>query len=289
MIINKLELKKYNKDMMLTWEITHNCNYRCEYCFQGLNKKSDNSQKNAEEQAVLIKKIILDNKKKIKFLFFGGEPSIFDLTKIVNILDNEFISKYSIITNLSRDKNYYLDLYNEINNRNKKLNITASLHETQCDYKEFLNKVKYLIDKNINIAITFVVNDKNINILDDINNFCFVNKIKIRFNLERDANNEVCNCCNETIKKFELINDNKIRRIFYINNTKQEYIGDNNCLNLKGYKCYLKNQTINPDGIIKYSCSFIETNYNSIYDNNIKLYNHDKYFIVKRARKIPSL
>ena len=266
-----------NKNKHLSWRITNNCNYRCEYCSQGLNKKSDNNQEKLNADAEIIKNIIIKTKQKINFSFFGGEPSIFDLPKLVTIIDNKYISNYSTITNLSRDESYYKKLYNEINNRNKKLKIIASLHETQCNYKEFLNKALNLYNYGINIRIEIVIGSNNLdfckNIISYMNNNNFDDFL---FSIERDINNKIS--CSEASVKFanDYMKNKSSWKLFLEtkNGTKkmsfQEIINDceDKILLTNGWSCQQSKVRIEPDGIIRTVCEYNDCNKYSIYDNN---------------------
>lgn len=265
MDILSITIDKKNK---IEWMLTKCCNYKCEYCSEGKYKPSnDNNQKNLEKQAVLIKKIIIKNKQKVGFEFFGGEPTIFNLSELIKILDNEYITDYLLITNLSRDKQYYLELYNVTKYYNKKLKITASLHETQCDYKEFLNKINFLIENGLNISLQMVVNNNNLKLAKKIYK-TFLHKKK--FCVERDGNNklngskeciEFVNSCNEKNKKTFTVNKNKIL-------TKEELIFDKGIVNLYNYKCYINTIRIDPFGKIGTACKYNNSIDKNIYDED---------------------
>lgn len=70
--------EKFNNNVLsLTILMTRNCNFKCTYCFEGLNKKSDSLKPKTKEAIFKFINNVFNENKNIKFLsitLFGGEP-----------------------------------------------------------------------------------------------------------------------------------------------------------------------------------------------------------------------
>lgn len=144
-------------DLSILWTLTKYCPYNCEYCIQknGKVKQIEHTQEYLEQIANKIKNIL--NKAgnpNTKIVFIGGEPSIFNLSDIIEKLDCACIKKYSVVTNLFQKIDYYLNLEKYVNNLNKQISFSASLHKTQCNIDDFLNKVIHLKNCRPTLVVT---------------------------------------------------------------------------------------------------------------------------------------
>ena len=161
--ILKIENLKFKDDTYyIRWNITRLCNYYCDFCIQG---NRDKHLLDSRDEASIIRnkisnKIIdfiekkLNNKyKKINIYLIGGEVTILNdfieiLKKIVNVKFNGVI-KFYITTNLSCDISLIKSIKSIFyENKNRVLIITASYYKEFTSEKEFINKVKYLYEKN---------------------------------------------------------------------------------------------------------------------------------------------
>lgn len=155
---------KVKKDVVLDnpmfyikWRLFNACNYHCSYC---IRKDLDKSNNGFETLIGYAKKL---NKVKIPFRLelIGGEPTLIDLRKLISYIENDNLKSIYISTNFSRDRNYFEELNEYLNNRNIELVLSCSLHEAECNINEFLEKISYLSNVVNKIYIECVSTDEN--------------------------------------------------------------------------------------------------------------------------------
>lgn len=271
--IIKLDKMYSRSDLInISWKVTQFCNYKCDYCIQRKSwiDKPDVNQKQIEIIAQKIHDLIMRSKKNIRLSFIGGEATLFDLSKIIPILDNEYIKQYYLTTNLSRPVDYYLKLENLITETyNKRYSFVASLHETQCNVDDFFNKMLQLRYGYVSIVVT---KDNYAEIIEITEKY--KDKVKIVLVPEKNNNTkqkEVKILPSQVLEYMKEHNNvkNKITMIvtFKGNDIKfyNSFVGlyndlDDKILDLRGYKCTPRGFRITPDGIIKRGiCNYEDT------------------------------
>lgn len=193
--ISNIELlihKDYYDDFIhIEWRITYLCNYDCSYCIQ----KGSRSKKIIPLDVDFLKKIavkinsIIDSVSKPCYLtLVGGEPTLID---IPYFLENIFISKnlkyIKIISNFSKN----VEFYNKINEISVKRNIidkfNFSLHEKFVEPEKFFEKLKQLTFSNF--LIELVVTKDNIEIAKKVKDLAEKNNFTLKFDInKKDVN-----------------------------------------------------------------------------------------------------
>lgn len=166
--INKIYKNDDNKEVIISWQMTYWCNYKCEYCIQRRTKNVDRTFPNMPflcEQASKINNAIeASDVTNFKLSLIGGEITYIDLKYLFdNYLTSSKISRVHITTNLSRDIDYFIDIKNYFNQKNIKVKISPSLHLTQIkNLDDFINKAKYLKSR-----VELVVSEYNLHLLEN--------------------------------------------------------------------------------------------------------------------------
>ena len=206
MISNKDILETFNteieKTYTISWKMTEGCNYHCPYCIaQSPGKKFDGYEK-VKNIAYKIHELTEQINKPIMLHFVGGEPSMYDLKELTKIIGIDKLTKINLISNFSRDVNYYIDYCNFCKDNKLKLNLLLSYHPTECDKQEFLDKL-YKVRQVHKISVGLVFNNDNIE--KDVVNYCFENDIRINLSIERDLNNNALKLTEENRQYFDTI------------------------------------------------------------------------------------
>lgn len=134
-----------------TYEITSNCNYKCDYCCA--YKDEQYSDLNTINNIIYFFKQLNDlgTTDYIEIQLFGGECTLHpNFIYIIEELSKLNKIKFILFTNLSSDLNIYKQ-FCEIAN-NKIHNISVSYHYNHCSTKEFINKIDYLLN-NYNVIV----------------------------------------------------------------------------------------------------------------------------------------
>lgn len=249
-----MEIKSYknlNGLLSLSWQLTMKCNYHCSYCSQNNNKNKYDffSQKQIEEIAIKLKENIIFNNIPIRIHLTGGEPTLYNLSNVIRILDNDLIKNYSITTNLSRDFVYYYELSKLLNN--KKISFSASLHETECNIDEFIKKANLIP----NLKVYMVATETNQSIIEKVSK-----KLKCEYIIrpEHDKNFNLINISsiknNRNFNYVEIEDENGIHIFSNQSDIWKKY----GAINFNGYKCKRNYYKIKPNGdVYNGSCSFI--------------------------------
>jgi MoaA/NifB/PqqE/SkfB family radical SAM enzyme len=242
--------KNLNNLLSLSWQLTMKCNYHCPYCSQ---KESKNkfiflSQEEIEKIALRLKETIIFNNIPVRIHLTGGEPTLYNLSNIIKILDNDLIKNYSITTNLSKDLVYYYKLSKVLK---KQISFSASLHETECDIEEFIKKANLIP----NLKVYMVATETNQNVIEKVSK-----KLKCEYIIrpEHDKNFNLINFSfikNNRNSNYVEIEDESGVRIFSNQSDIWKKYG---AINFNGYKCKRNYYKIKPNGdIYNGSCSFI--------------------------------
>lgn len=195
-----------DKYFTISWKITEGCNYKCPYCIASCQGKKADPKENIEKIAKGINEICKEIDKPILLHFVGGEPSLYDLTNVLKIIDNDKIININVISNLSRPVKYWVDFIEYCKTRNIKPTLLFSYHPTECDKNIFLNKLKDLYEQSgYKFSVGLVFNNDNIelDVIDFIKNL----KLKINMAKERDLNNKCAIISPENEKIFKDVED----------------------------------------------------------------------------------
>lgn len=134
-----------------TYEITSNCNYKCDYCIA--YKDEQYSDLNTINNIIYFFNQLnnLNTTDSIEIQLFGGECTLHpNFIYIIEELSKLNKVKFILFTNLSSDLNIYKQ-FCEIAS-NKINNISVSYHYNHCSTKEFINKIGYILN-NYNVIV----------------------------------------------------------------------------------------------------------------------------------------
>jgi len=229
---------------------------------QGNKPKKDTNPILIEKISKEINKIIYKLKqqgKNIDFHLIGGEVSIYDIKNLIlkNInLSN--IYRFSMVTNLSRNVEYYEELLNYLTQNKVNIRIKASYHPTEVSEENFINKIKSLKDYNIIPSLLLTKNE-------EINEYVYnvYNKLK-EINIQLSVSVERVNGIPidvSFIKNKEILSEDRCKFHVYYNNNEKELLTKyellNKIKNTKDYLCDINNSKliIGPKGNIKNACS----------------------------------
>lgn len=207
----------------ISWKMTELCNFHCPNCIAGHpNKVIHNSQSTIEKYALKIKDFIdnrfvisrqrfrgyplrcWDDKGQlhpdfwtgaIKLHFVGGEPTLYDLESVLKIIGLEQVGKISLVTNFSRNNDYFLSLNNLCKENHTVLKVVASYHSEFGSKDDFLAKVFDLKNRGMLMRVSTIVKDDNFdrNFIDkSIANGVYVNAPRERTldNVEAEISDE---------------------------------------------------------------------------------------------------
>ena len=171
------------KSNKLTLVMTYDCNFRCPYCFEGMNSKFKNSYMNKELIDAALS-LIGDSLEYI--CLFGGEPLLLRNREAIEYLISKTPDKiYSTITN-GYNLDSFIDLFEKINV--SYIMITLDGAQSTHDRRRFLANGEGTFDKimhNIQIAL-----EKGI-------------PIKIRMNVDNDNFSECIKLREIMIESFK--------------------------------------------------------------------------------------
>jgi len=143
-----------DKDLLkFDWDIHHDCNYRCPYCwFYG----KWHIEKRESLYLPMVEWVkhwdrVYEKYGTVCISINGGEPSIYpSFLDLVKALSEKHL--VSFITNLSFDVEFFLATQISPS----KIVLGLSFHPLQSDLESFLNKAKLLIKENYEITVYFV-------------------------------------------------------------------------------------------------------------------------------------
>jgi MoaA/NifB/PqqE/SkfB family radical SAM enzyme len=137
----------FDYDLKVTLKPTFKCNHRCWFCTEYDN--STESWTKEQCDAVLEKlKEIPNNKKKIFFYFYGGEPTLSRYWEYLNYRLVEIFHNRELFiqtqTNLSLNKNrleLFLDTINGLKSKKHIIDICSSYHLNKQNVEDFIEKM----------------------------------------------------------------------------------------------------------------------------------------------------
>ena len=209
-----------------------------------------------------INKIICKLKqqdKNIDVHLIGGEVSIYDIKNLIlKNIDLSNIYRFSMVTNLSRNVEYYKELFEYLTQNKVNIRIKASFHPTEVSAEDFVNKIKSLKDYNIIPSLLITKNE-------EINNYVYniYNKLK-EIGIQPSVSLERINGIQidvSFIKNKEILSEDRCKFHVYYNNNEKELLTKyellNKIKNTKDYLCDINNSKliIGPKGNIKNACS----------------------------------
>lgn len=132
--------KQYQEDKSVRWSTGKACNYDCPGCIQSLcARKSKSGIKMLTDEAMIASAKIASQFERV--VLIGGEPTIYNLPKILKYVDFSNIRIFSITTNGSTSYEYL----SSILSMDKSIRCSFSFH-TYHDGQEWLDKIKKLSD-----------------------------------------------------------------------------------------------------------------------------------------------
>lgn len=167
--------------MKVSLSLTHNCNFRCRYCYAGRKYKADMPLETAKQVVDLA--IEKSHGEMIDFSFFGGEPLLkFELIKQISSYIHSQTSRSSIpyrlgittngsilnqeILNFFKEQNFSLcfslDGPEEIHNKNR------IQQNGKGSYKKVINNLKWACEELKNIQVNAVYNRDSLPHLNEI-------------------------------------------------------------------------------------------------------------------------
>lgn len=257
-MITKIEKNLGIEDYFnLTYRVTNVCNYHCPYCMQGNDKpKKDTTPELIQIISKKINEVIKELHsygKKIDFHLIGGEVSIYDIKNLIlKNIDFYNIYRFSMVTNLSRDVEYYKDLFSYLKNQKVDIRIKASFHPTETTKEEFINKLIEL--KEFKVIASLLITEKKYYNIEEMYNELTKLEIPVSVSVER-INGEPITTNSNLIDK-----DKCLFHVTY-DNGKTELLEKYTLLksldSVKGFVCDVdKNRIIiDNNGSIKKVCS----------------------------------
>ena len=125
-----------NPYFLFNWHVTGWCNYNCPYCINRKWKCDWISEERKIEEAKKINELIKKSniKDKISFRLIGGEPTYYNWPKILDYIER--IDKIVLVTNFSRELEYFKEIYSYCRKRKIKLFLGLSKHDENENFDE---------------------------------------------------------------------------------------------------------------------------------------------------------
>jgi organic radical activating enzyme len=208
---------------------TSKCNYKCYYCTSNRNNDNPIVKLNTTNINKIINTSRKYAKKPVKLYIVGGEPTVYPhLLDMVNDICKELKQDdlIEVQSNLAKNIKWIEKFTNNINDLSK-FRFSASYHNTQCkNFKEFIEKCKFLKEKNIlgTIAVMY-------NIMKDVTsnwfifNKLFEDHIELAYLVEPTVKNLTVKA-NQTIPLYstkEIEYMNKDKNLEYFKKTSPFY------------------------------------------------------------------
>ena len=252
-----LQLNKPSKYFTINWKMTLWCNYKCSYCFQKREKQTD--IESIYKTSVKINRLIDILDENVCLQLVGGEVTYYDLEYIFNnYLTSSKIKKVTIITNFSRDVNYFNRLANLFKKRDIVINIVISCHlEYIKDFNTFYEKIKnldnYIKLSHISIVVTnenYLTINKLFSTLNKENYSYFFSKLQLVKN-QKGITEEVNHIYSKLVDTY--VKDKKQWHLVFTDNTEMDFNRSELLkynLNFRDYICY-SNVRIDVDGKVR--------------------------------------
>ena len=121
---------------LFNWHVTGWCNYNCPYCINRKWKCGWIPEEKKIEEAKKINELIKksDIKDKISFRLIGGEPTYYNWCKILEYIER--IDKIVLVTNFSRELDYFKEIYAYCKKRKIRLFLGLSKHDENKNFDE---------------------------------------------------------------------------------------------------------------------------------------------------------
>lgn len=157
--------------------LTDNCNFRCTYCYEGINKKLNYM---TEEVLVDSLKYIfgnVDKTEKIKITLLGGEPLLNKTIffKLFEIIENDYSDlkkriSYSITTNSSLIDDKIIDVFKQYNvevgvsidGDRVTHNLNRMFQGNEDVYDKILTNIQQMLKKKIGVKGRMTVTSNNV-------------------------------------------------------------------------------------------------------------------------------
>ena len=200
----------------ISWKMTDFCPYSCSYCYMAnaveKAKKCQNNptQFDVEEISSRIDELFecLGNKKdSIQLHLIGGEPSIFNLIKVIDKIKTPNLKYLNLATNLYRNVDYYKELKRYCNSRGIEYGSSASFHITQCNPQEYVDKVLEL-----GVQTKIVVNNENLKLYKPYLEMFMNNNISIELTVERNSKNECVQLTDDNLDFVQKVREYQFNR-----------------------------------------------------------------------------
>jgi len=220
---------------------------------------------------------IINSSNLFDIIISGGEPTLSPyFLDIVDLCSQApRVNSIIILSNGAPDPSLFIKAKNIINKKNKLLSICMSIHESQLqNIENYVDKINYLLDSNINVSPRVVINTKNItenmllylqlnnikisplfgsdvtNLQDmtDINLHNSKNKLLIHYD---DDSEEICSLYDVTIQKHNPFKGYYCTSLYQnITIDEKGYIFPS-CFTTKKYFCWSNFQTRHLNRIMK--------------------------------------
>lgn len=204
----------------ISWKMTHLCPYSCSYCYMSnaVEKarvcKDNPTQEKVEEIASHFDEMLsklADEKDEIQLHLIGGEPSIYDLVKVIEKIKDKRLKYISVASNIYRDYSYWERLIVYCKARGIDIGVSASFHLEQLNTKEkrdeYANKVI-----GLKLQCKAVVNNDNIKDYRPYFDMFMNANVAIEITLERNSKNECCKLSDENQEYIDLIRTYQFNR-----------------------------------------------------------------------------
>ena len=143
---------------LINWHVTGWCNFHCPFCYAEPLRTKWLDENVVYNNAKLLNNFILDKlyDKDICLRLVGGEISFYDIPKIINNITAKQLKKVILITNFSRDVDYYKDLELYFASRDIQFILICSLHDEAINFKsKFLELFNWCEERRNEIRKTF--------------------------------------------------------------------------------------------------------------------------------------
>jgi MoaA/NifB/PqqE/SkfB family radical SAM enzyme len=281
-------INDYSKQYIFELLINNNCDLKCSYCYmrnEDNNWTSIASIKNINTVLNILKKI--DKHYPVKICLSGGEallhPEIFEIFKLPSL--SYFKNDLHINTNLNSSFDNFKKIFKLY--KSFKFILHISLHPKEHNFQEFINKLIFLEENNIQYELNYMIDpsikkEKHIYHIELLRKIVKLGKLFLKFIYinSRFKKYKNMNFTQDEIKKiYDLID-----KEYYLINNSNEYIKLNDLdlikhlpLNFKGYNCNYTFFTINCSNFqIKQMCPNFKI-------NDIR---RDYSFFIKYSKKI---
>ncbi|MDL2207709.1 radical SAM protein [Desulfovibrio sp. OttesenSCG-928-M16] len=151
-IINQGSVEAFRKfPMLIFWNITEMCNYRCRYCFYPNNDHKKINQKlllSYDKLKKIVDKIAALDRDQFILHFIGGEPTVHkNLIEIIHYAKEQIKERFTgfeITSNASRSIEYYKTLSDFALQNNMACKFFFSVHSEFADIKHIVQIVNAL-------------------------------------------------------------------------------------------------------------------------------------------------